>query len=258
MRLELEIALQFALSMLETFSRQDFALVLAGIRTTASGRELDRLLDRWHRQQVITRNGRGQTARFRISDEVRSRIETTDPIAEWGRRWDGKWRIFSFDLPESRRRDRVKLWEQLRAARFGFLQRSVWVWPHDVEPSLRQMVEARGIPECFCGFEAERLFLCDTAEVVAVAWDWKRIGHNHTSYLERRGDTTAAIRRAEGLEDLARIARTEYGAYRAAFQMDPFLPRTLWPESYRGPAVHQRHREIQDSLRLRIRGLPSA
>ncbi len=48
-------------------------------------------------------------------------------------RWDGKWRMLIFDIPEGRRAVRT----QIRSAliRFGFvrLQDSVWVFPYDCE-----------------------------------------------------------------------------------------------------------------------------
>ena len=252
MKLGMEITLQFILCMFETFSRQDFALVLAGVRRTGSGRQMDRLLDRWRQQQMIVQTGRGREARFRIADKVRRRSEVVDAACEWDRRWDGKWRVFSFDMPENRRRDRVRLWRHLRAARFGFLQRSVWVWPHDVEPLLREIVEAQGMPECFCGFEADRLILCDAREVVATAWDWGQIKQDHTAYLQSKIVSVQTLGMVEHIEKLVQNVRAEYDAYLAAFRFDPFLPRDLWPKGYMGPTVCERHRVNQACLREKL------
>lgn len=49
------------------------------------------------------------------------------------RKWDGKWRVLSFDIPERRRalRDRVR--SELAAIGFVKLQDSVWVYPYDCE-----------------------------------------------------------------------------------------------------------------------------
>ena len=253
MKLGWEIALLSTLNMLETFSRNDAGLVLAGIRKTSTGRELDRLLERWRRQQVVTQTGRGRGARFRIKDSMHSRMREADPTAEWGRRWDGKWRVFSFDLPAGRRANRMSLWRHLRAARFGFLQHSVWVWPHDVEDALRQMVEARGIPEFFCGFEANRLFLCETTEIVASAWDWKRIHGDQDTYIRHATTRLRAVPTTNGLGPLARITAVERDAYADAFRHDPLLPRDLWPDAYRGPAARELHLKIEARLRDRVR-----
>ncbi len=46
-------------------------------------------------------------------------------------RWDGKWRIVAFDIPETMRVSRDKLRNVLRRSGFKQLQQSVWVFPHE-------------------------------------------------------------------------------------------------------------------------------
>ena len=45
--------------------------------------------------------------------------------------WDKKYRLIIFDIPERRRKIRVKLTAQLNAWGFARLQDSVWVYPYD-------------------------------------------------------------------------------------------------------------------------------
>lgn len=47
------------------------------------------------------------------------------------RRWDGRWRVLVFDVPEKKRRERDVLRAMLRRLGFRYLQRSVWVYPFD-------------------------------------------------------------------------------------------------------------------------------
>jgi DNA-binding transcriptional regulator PaaX len=49
------------------------------------------------------------------------------------KRWDGKWRILMFDIPERRRRTRTQVRHTLTALGFMRLQDSVWVYPYDCE-----------------------------------------------------------------------------------------------------------------------------
>lgn len=49
------------------------------------------------------------------------------------RRWDGKWRVLIFDIPERRRGTREKVRRTLISAGFMRLQDSVWVYPYDCE-----------------------------------------------------------------------------------------------------------------------------
>lgn len=49
------------------------------------------------------------------------------------KRWDGKWRILIFDIPEYRKGLRDKIRRTLESIGFIRLQDSVWVYPHDCE-----------------------------------------------------------------------------------------------------------------------------
>ncbi len=48
-------------------------------------------------------------------------------------KWDGRWRILIFDIPEKRRWIRDRIRDTLHAVGFKQLQRSVWVYPFDCE-----------------------------------------------------------------------------------------------------------------------------
>jgi DNA-binding transcriptional regulator PaaX len=151
----------------------------------------------------------------------------------------------------------MKLWRALRDRKFGLLQQSVWLWPRDVKPLLQEILQATGIPECFCGFEAGQLLLCDHAEVVAVAWDFEEIARRHTAYLTHIVANLHSLERARDLRELAQVARIERDAYHDAFSMDPLLPRELWPRGYRGAKVEEQHQAFRTRLAQRLRALAS-
>jgi len=49
------------------------------------------------------------------------------------KRWDKRWRVVMFDIPEKKRKSRIRLRIQLQEYGFFHLQDSVWVYPHDCE-----------------------------------------------------------------------------------------------------------------------------
>ncbi|HVY72572.1 MAG TPA: hypothetical protein VG984_00770 [Candidatus Paceibacterota bacterium] len=49
------------------------------------------------------------------------------------KRWDRKWRILIFDIPERRKGLRDKVRQTLRRVGFAHLQDSVWIFPYDCE-----------------------------------------------------------------------------------------------------------------------------
>ena len=49
------------------------------------------------------------------------------------RRWDKKWRVLIFDVPEKRRGIRDKVRNTITSVGFMKLQKSVWIYPYDCE-----------------------------------------------------------------------------------------------------------------------------
>lgn len=56
-----------------------------------------------------------------------------DFIIEKPKRWDGKWRVVIFDIPEKKRGVRVWISKLFAKAGLYRLQDSVWVYPYDCE-----------------------------------------------------------------------------------------------------------------------------
>jgi len=52
------------------------------------------------------------------------------------KRWDGKWRVLIFDIPERRKRVREQIRRTLIMIGFVRLQDSVWIYPYDCEDLL--------------------------------------------------------------------------------------------------------------------------
>jgi len=54
-------------------------------------------------------------------------------LSDQKKRWDGRWRMVAFDIPERRRGVRSRLRAVMREIGFVRLQDSVWVYPYDCE-----------------------------------------------------------------------------------------------------------------------------
>jgi DNA-binding transcriptional regulator PaaX len=220
-------------------------------------RRARQLAERLQQRTLISPTGKRRDA-FVITATGAERRRLLDPVAAWQTPWDGAWRVLTFDLPETRRKDRKRLWQALRARKLGLLQRSVWVWPHNLQPILRAVMEVEGLPECFCGFTAKELFLCTTTELVQTAWPWEEISRRHQSYRQHCVARLDTLRDTDTLAGLAKVARIEQQAYAYAFSFDPLLPRGLWPAGYGGEGVQERHRAFRQLLRRRYEALAAA
>lgn len=79
-----------------------------------------------------TENGR---TRMRITEKGKAALAKTLRYAppQKPKRWDGKWRLVIFDIPERRRALRDKVRQLVAGFGFARLQDSVWAYPYDCE-----------------------------------------------------------------------------------------------------------------------------
>lgn len=96
----------------------------------------------------LTKKGRKEVAWINIAD-----LAIMRPL-----RWDGKWRIVMFDIPENLRRIRNLL--RLKLKQFGFyqLQESVWIFPYDCLKEIDQL-------RSFFNLTPRRLILLTTKDL---------------------------------------------------------------------------------------------
>lgn len=56
-------------------------------------------------------------------------------------KWDGKWRMVFFNIPENRRKGRDALRYRLRIAGFYKLQESIFIFPYECEKEVRDFIK---------------------------------------------------------------------------------------------------------------------
>jgi len=160
-----------------------------------------------------------------------------DPEACWNARWDGKWRLFLFDIPESESSARRRLRRALAAAGCGCLQASVWIAPN-VPDELQKLVDGRD-EDCskllllHAGSKGRK---ADMA-MVAAAWEFEKINRRYRKYLERFANPPRDVNRWSA-EDLEQWTAAEAAAWKHALAADPLLPRALLPPGYLGCDAH--------------------
>lgn len=91
-----------------------------------------RSVDRMYAQGLLKHSGGG----LRLTEEGKKRLRILElklfrpqkPL-----RWDGKWRVLIFDIPEKRRKLRDEIRRTLLGNGFIRIQDSVWAYPYDCE-----------------------------------------------------------------------------------------------------------------------------
>lgn len=102
------------------------------IRSPRQKTIVERSCDRLARAGLLA--WEGKKLRLTAKGEIALRtLRARDHDAQKPRRWDRKWRVLIFDIPEYRKGLRDKLRHTLQAIGFVRLQDSVWVYPYDCE-----------------------------------------------------------------------------------------------------------------------------
>lgn len=83
--------------------------------------------------QLVKKNESGIVVLTKKGKRRLSEVERMDYQLPRPLKWDGKWRIVSFDIKERRKEVRALLRQTLEAVGFVHLHHSVWVYPHDCE-----------------------------------------------------------------------------------------------------------------------------
>lgn len=175
---------------------------------------------------------------------IRLGLGGVDLDQEWGREWDGKWRMVLFDLPETLRWLRLRIRRMLKDAHFGNLQNSVWITPWDLTPIRMAMGEGGADVGKLATFEGTP-GIGETAEdIVAQAWNWEKI---NTAY-EQHAEFLKECPQKSALTEWVEWAREERQRWREILQLEPRLPKALHPEGYPGETIWRQRLLVLSSL----------
>lgn len=94
----------------------------------------------------LTDTGRAETDKIKLKLEMAKR-----------KRWDGKWRIVIFDVPEKLRGKRDLLRKELTEFGFMQLQKSVWAYPYPLPEEFIDLWEDASILRYCVIIEASRI-----------------------------------------------------------------------------------------------------
>ena len=85
---------------------------------------------------LLTREGKTKLLKYQI-----------DSMQIKDQKWDGKWRIVIFDIPEEQKKERDAFRFRLKRLGFHELQRSVFVHPHECQDEIEFFAEFYNIVE---------------------------------------------------------------------------------------------------------------
>jgi phenylacetic acid degradation operon negative regulatory protein len=224
----------------DMFSRPTFRNLTDSFEGWAYRNGFQRQLQRLERKHLIEREPAGSGERLhRLTQAGRLQaLGGRDPVTRWKRRWDGRWRLVVFDVPEEHRVARDKLRDYLHSRGFGYLQNSVWVTPDDVSGERELLAGGPVNVESLIVLEARPCTGETDAEIVSGAWDFEKINARYRRYrqlLTKRPRNSLSSRSAATA--FHEWLRDEQQAWALAMEIDPLLPACLLPSEYQGTAA---------------------
>lgn len=197
-----------------------------------------RQLNRLSSRQLVESRKSGksdQTPAWRLSESGRIlALGGRDPIKEWARPWDERWRLVIFDVPLQRNQARERIRQRLRARCFGRLQESVWVSPHSI-PTVSNWLPDPGPDGSVRFLQSEPCNGDKHEDIVSAAWDFARINELYSDYMAILKDQPAAPIHDEASANRMHAWMTlERQAWLAVVTLDPLLPDRLLPPDYLG------------------------
>ena len=198
-------------------------------------------ISRMSKQDWLTSRKEGNKSYYSLTqqgakrmDEAASRIYQIEP-----KKWDGKWRMFQYVIPEEKRSIRDELRKELTWSGFGPLFNSVWVSPSDLIKEAHDIIDKYDIKEYVHLFVAENSGPKSNEEIIRECWDIDYINERYEVFINKY--------KAIYEEDKEKIEAGEFDIkecfvkqtrllhyYRKSLFIDPGLPQELLPNKWLG------------------------
>lgn len=182
------------------------------------------------------------THSYELTEDGYTAISLTFPTFRFLRsKWDGIFRILSYEIPEKKRELRDKLRREVASWGLGPWHRSFWITPHPIIPSLRKLVSDREEEVYIQAFESTHVF-GDQEVLIEKVWSKKTLESKYrTLFKSWHGVLSKDQDKTEKMKQVV-------SEYVEILKTDPGLPKQLVGENWIGFEAVQLFREIRDIL----------
>ncbi|HZY98871.1 MAG TPA: PaaX family transcriptional regulator C-terminal domain-containing protein [Candidatus Baltobacteraceae bacterium] len=199
------------------------------------------------RQGWLVAHRRGTRAFYAVTERGRRRIEELNPriygpVIEW----DGRWRILTYSVEESRRERRDRLRKELAVLGWAPLSASVWITPSDSLDAARSAAENAEAADAVHLFLGEYRGPLGDRELVARCWDLEKIAAAYRDFIDRYATRLQRERERGDLSDEDAFVERLWLVhdYRKFAYIDPGLPSELVPAHWPGTTAAAIFREF--------------
>ncbi len=128
----------------------------------------------------------GNKSYYGLTDKGKRKLSEWGQLIYHGRqdRWDGKWHLLTYSIPESKRDIRNRLRKSLSWMGYGMLSNATWMCPRDVGPELQNLISSLEIERYVETFTATHKGFSKGKELVARCWDLESINNEYAKFLD--------------------------------------------------------------------------
>ncbi|MGE8205041.1 phenylacetic acid degradation operon negative regulatory protein PaaX [Heyndrickxia sp. NPDC080065] len=154
-------------------------------------------------------------------------------------KWDGKWIMLTYSIPEERRTIRDELRKELIWSGFGAIANSCWISPNHLTKQVNTLIEKYEISENVHVFLTEYQGPHEHQRLIQECWDIAEINSQYKRFIDGYQEKyeIAKIKIQSGKMTPADcfVERTKLvHEYRKFLFIDPGLPEELLPEKWLG------------------------
>jgi phenylacetic acid degradation operon negative regulatory protein len=161
---------------------------------------------------------------FTLTKEGRERLKNLFPKYFGKKKWDGNWYLVIYDIPETKKRLREILRENLKRLGFGQLQASVWISPFNFLGEVEEIIKNYNLSSYVILAISDKVGREEAKILARRIWNLDKINELYKSFLSK-------FKRSKS-EKL-------YFEYLNILKKDPQLPNELLPRDWKGDEVHK-------------------
>lgn len=167
-------------------------------------------------------------------EEAANRIFKLQP-----EKWDGKWRMLIYTIPEEKRHLRDELRKELIWSGFGTISNSVWISPNNLLKQVNSLIDKYNIHDYIDVFQSDYKGTQGNEKLVYNCWDIDDINKQYEEFIEFYSQKYIIDRNQIKKEEMSDaecfVERTKLvHQYRKFLFIDPGLPEELLPDKWLG------------------------
>lgn len=192
------------------------------------------------KEGCIEKNEKDNT--YKLTDKGFLELSLLFPFCRFLKeKWDGKWRIISYEIPEKKREIRDRLRREMEGWGLGPWHRSFWLTPHPIIETLRSLVSQKEEEKYIQSFEADHVF-GERTVLIEKVWGKTALDKQYRELFKKWHDILSSeVSKQEKLKKVI-------GEYVVLLKIDPGLPKELIGEQWIGFEGFNIYKEIRSIL----------